>query len=147
MVQIQIPEALTLEDLAVVAAIGLALLTLVIIIVGVIRQQPARQPKPAKPRPATGQKRLDFFHKLAKEMGLDKILIRELENIIHDGLEKGRVRLSLASDECPGYVVLDVPSRRFLCIDNTGRAWPLEGEAKDEIVEYEDEGEVREHGV
>ena len=151
MVNVQLPETLTLESLALIAVLAIAVLTFTLIIVSIVRQPSHRM---ARTRAADNtsssrrEKRLDVFNRIARELGLDKVLARELEAMISEGLEKGRVRLSLASDECPGYVVLDVPSRRFLCIDSGGRAWLLEErEHRGEMVEYEDEEEVRGHGV
>lgn len=143
MVSIQLPQVLTLEDLVLLSALIIAGTTVALLVAAIARGG-REKPKPTKPRQVPREKRLDFFHKLAKEMGLDKLLIRELEHIVRDGLEKGRVRLSLASDECPGYVVLDVPSRRFLCV-HQDRVWPIGGKLEEETIEVEEEEEVEGH--
>ena len=117
------------------AALGIA----AIVAVGLaFRPKPTKPETPKKQERPKPQGRLDAFSRLAKELGLDKVLIRELEHMLYDGLEKGKVRLSLASDDCPGYVVLDVPSRRFMCVYQ-GRAWPLEGREAGETIELEEE--------
>jgi len=135
-----------LDTLVLLFAVIVAAATLILITVALIRQgkNEQQEQKPRRESEAR-RKRLDVFNRIARELGLDKVLVRELESMISEGLEKGRVRLSLASDECPGYVVLDVPSRRFLCV-HEGRVWPIgEPEVGDEVEVEEVEGEAREY--
>ena len=85
-----------------------------------------------------GKKKM-YTSMFLQETGLEKVLAREIENVIMDGLRQGLVSLSLYSEECHGRVVLDVPTKKFYCMDGE-RVFPLGEEiAKDMVVEEEGE--------
>ena len=131
MVRIVLPEEIGLLDIVLISVVILATVAVAVLVIL------AKKPEPEKEKERPRKKR-EIFERLAEELGLDRVLVKELSSIVDEELRSGRVRLALYSSDCPGRIVVDIPARQLMCIDTSGRAWPLEGEAVGEEVEVEE---------
>ncbi|MEB3787431.1 MAG: hypothetical protein GSR78_01595 [Desulfurococcales archaeon] len=149
MVQLQLPQVLTLEDLVMLTALLVSAVIAVAILFELVRQRRQAEPRQEQVRAEEGSRDNDTvgFEKLLEKMGIDRAMARMFHSELKRAMKAGTVKPALVSDKCPGGNVVYDFAKGWMCIGPGGDAYPLGKRPIEEIIEYEDDNEVRQHGI
>ncbi len=145
MVQVQLPQALTLNDILVLVVVALAVYAMAVL--GVIARSIAGrggeatgekrgEPERKAGQPEESQARLDD---VLERAGIDKAMAREFLAELRKAMKTRKIRPALVSEDCQGRVVYDFAKAEWLCVSSSGDTYPLGGAPAGEKLELEEE--------